>query len=358
MKGRKWIKTVSIALVLTLMALTIAACGRPSAGDGESAESNAAAGEGGDAGEPIIIKVGHTDTGDRSTNQSILWLADYMNEQTNGRVVVEAYPDGQLGDDPEMCKGLLLGTDQVYFGLSGVLGGIVGPKLDILDLPFLFNSYDEWEAGMFAGGGLSIYNELLEGSGYVCVDLMYNGMMNLCSSKKVYKNSADMAGYKVRVTASDLNVKIFEAIGASPTPMSWGEVYTSVVQGTVDGLTHSLGVFNDFSFWEYAPYITVAEIQSSPYTVVMSVDFLDSLPADIKEIFLEGVRQACAQQRATERELELSYIDKFEQEGATVYALTPEEKAAFYDKCKDIYAAQREVTGADVFDRFLQTAGK
>ncbi len=341
-------KVLALVLAITLIGSTAVGCTR--GGDAASEEATET--------EKIIIKVGHTDTSARSTNKSILWLADYMATETDGRVVVEAYPDGQLGDDPELCKGLLLGTDQIYFGLSGVLGGIVGPKLDILDLPFLYGSYDEWVAGSFDNGGLDIYNELLEGSGYTCVDFMYNGMMNLASSKKVYHNSADMQGYKVRVTSSELNVKIFEALGANPTPMAWGEVYTSVAQGAVDGLTHSLGVFNDFKFYELAPYITISEHQSSPYTVVMSTEFLDSLPADIKPILLEGIKQACQMQRDEERQMELSYIDIFEANGATVYECTAEEKAAFYALCDDIYTAQREVTGADAFDRFLATAGK
>lgn len=341
-------KVLSLTLIAVLLCLSLAGCGGSGgSNDGAAVEE-----------KPIVIKVGHTDTSNRSTNVSIEWLAEYMAEQTDGRVVVEAYPDGQLGDDPEMCKGLLLGTCQVYFGLCGVLGGIVGPQLDILDLPFLYSSYDQWEEGSFEKGGLEIYNELLEGSGYACVDFMYNGMMNLCSSKQVYHNSADMKGYKVRVTASEMNVNIFEALGANPTPMAWGEVYTSVVQGAVDGLTHSLGVFNDFKFYEYAPYITLSEHQSSPYTVVMATSFLESLPDDIYDIWMDGLHQACAMQRETERELELQYVEDFIANGATVYALTEAEKAAFYELCADIYTEQRDVTGADVFDRFLATAGK
>ncbi len=340
-------KLLALTLVLALVGATAVGCGGGGGGEEEAA-----------AEEPIVIKVGHTDTSARSTNVCIEWLAEYMTEQTDGRVIVEAYPDGQLGDDPELCKGLLLGTDQVYFGLSGVLGGIVGPQLDIVDLPFLYTSYDQWVTGSFDNGGLEIYNELLEGTGYTCVDFMYNGMMNLCSSKKVYHNSADMAGYKVRVTASEMNVNIFKALGANPTPMAWGEVYTSVVQGAVDGLTHSLGVFNDFKFYEHAPYITLTEHQSSPYTVVMSTEFLESLPDDIYDIWMDGIHQACEKQRTMERELELQYVDDFVANGATVYACTEEEKAAFYALCADIYENQRDVTGADVFDRFLATAGK
>lgn len=308
--------------------------------------------------EPIIIRVGHTDTSARSTHVCMEWLAEFMDEKTDGRVVVEVYSDGQLGDDPELCRGLLLGTTQVYYGLCGVLGGIVGTKLDILDLPFLYNSYDEWVEGTFGKGGIEIYNELLEGSGFVNVDFMYNGMMNLCSSKRVYHNHEDMKGFKVRVTDSELNVATLEAMGANPTPMSWGEVYTSVAQGALDGLMHSLGVFNDFKFYEMAPYFTISEHQSSPYTVVMSTEFLESLPDDIYDIWMDGIQQACAKQREMERKLELQYIEDFRDVGATVYELTPEEKTAFYERCGDIYAHQKEVTGGDVFDRFMATAGK
>lgn len=345
-------KSKALAVLLAFMLVfTLTACGGPEEPAGDAGDEEMPM-------ETYVIKIGHTDTSDRSTNKAILWLADYMAEQTDGAVVVEAYPDGQLGDDPEMCKGLQLGTCQVYFGLCGVLGGIVGPQCDVLDLPFLYNSYDEWLAGSFDNGGLEIYNEILEGSGYVCVDYMYNGMMNLCSSKMNYHTPEDMNGYKCRVTASDLNVKIFTAIGANPTPMAWGEVYTSVVQGAIDGLTHSLGVFNDFSFYEYAPYITIAEIQSSPYTVVMSTSYLESLPEEIRTVFLDGLAMACEMQREEERELELSYIGIFEENGATVESLTAEEKDAFYALCEDIYTEQREITGADIFDRFLATAGK
>ena len=312
----------------------------------------------GTAGNPIVIKVAHTDTAQRSTHRSMEWLAEYMATETDGRVVVELYPDGQLGDDPELCRGILTGDCHVYFGIGGVLSGIVGPRLDVVDLPFLYNSYDEWVEGSFTRGGLTIYNQLLEGTGYTCVDFMYNGMMNLCSARQVYHSPAEMAGFKVRVATSEINVNIFRALGAEPVPLAWGQVYTAMAQGEIDGLTHSLGVFNDFKFYELAPYITLTEHQSSPYTVVMSSDFLASLPKDIYPIWMDGLHQACAHQREMERELEQGYVDNFLANGATVHASTPAEKEAFYAQCASIYAAQREITGADSFDRFLATAGK
>ncbi len=334
-------KLWSIGLVLGLGITFIAGCGKDEVYTKE---------------DPLVIKVSNTDTAQRSTNKAMEWLAAYMAEKTGGRVRVEIYPDGQLGDDPQLCAGILEGKSHIYFGLGGVLGGIVGPELDLLDLPFLYQSYEAWEEGSFEKGGLAIYNELLTDSGYTCVDFMYNGMLNLCSSKKVYHNAADMAGFKVRVVPTENNVKVFEALGAQPMPLPWGEVYPAVAQGQIDGLSHSLGVFNDFKFYELAPFITISEHQSSPYTVVMSTEFLASLPEDIHAHLLEGLHQACARQRQQERELERDYIATFNQNGATVYRCTQEEKEAFFQGCEDVYAAQRELTGADAFDRFVATA--
>ncbi|MDZ4131704.1 MAG: TRAP transporter substrate-binding protein [Dethiobacteria bacterium] len=348
----KFTKVFALILVLFLLGFAAIGCGGGDsvapAGD-ESVVTDE---------EPIIIRMAHTDTTARSTHVALEWLPEHMYEKTGGRVIVELYPDGQLGDDPELCKGLLIGTTQVYMGLTGVLGGIVGPQLDMFDLPFLYNSYDEWLEGSFEKGGLEIYNELLVGSGFTVVDFMYNGMMNIASSKKIYKTPEDMKGFKVRVVPTDMNVAVFEALGANPTPLAWGEVYTSVAQGAVDGLTHALGVFNDFKFYEMAPYITLSEHQSSPYTVVMSTEFLESLPDDIYDIWMDAIREACSMQREMERELEFEYIETFLNSGATVHESTLEEKAVFFELCAAIYDNQREITGADVFDRFLSTAGK
>lgn len=338
-------KVIALILVVTLVLATAAGCARK----GEvSADSDT----------PIVIKISNTDTSSRSTNVASEWFKEYMAKETDGKVVVEVYPDGQLGDDPESCKGLLLGTVEIYFGLSGVVGSIVGNKLDVVDLPFLYDSYDAWETGSFEKGGLDIYNDLLEGSGYYCLDFMYNGMKSVVSSKKVYHNTDDLQGYKLRITPTDMNLAVWQALGANPTPMAWGEVYTSLVQGTIDGLDHSLGVFNDYKLYEHAKNVTLTQHQSSPYTVLTSTKFMDSLSEDIKPIFLEGVKQMCEMQRTSEHELEKEYIQNFKDAGATVYDLTKEEKDALYKACSDVYEMQKERTGAEIFKKFLATAGK
>lgn len=333
-------KFISILLVLTML-FALAGCG------GGATEP---AGE-----DPILIRIGHTDSSTRSTNMAGLWLADYLAEQTDGRVVVEMYPDGQAGDDPDMAAGVKLGTIEFYFGLASVISAIAGPEASCVDLPYLYPTYEDWITGTFENGGLELFNEALADAGYTAVDMLYNGMRNVISRDKVYHNSEDLAGTKIRISQNELNVTMWQAMGANPTPMAWGEVVTSLSQGTIDALDHSLGVFNDFSLYEMAPYVTVTNHSSSPYPLVCSTEWLESLPEDLKPIILDGIKQMCEMQRAEERANELAYLDTFEAAGATVYTLTAEESAAFKELCKPAYDLWAEKVGQDKIDAWLAT---
>lgn len=338
-------KVLSILLIL-VMVFTFAACG------GNDEPTNA-----GD-GEQIVIKIGHTDSSSRSTNVAGEWLNEYLSEATDGRITVEMYPDGQAGDDPDIAAGVKLGTVTMYFGLASVISAIVGDEASCVDLPYLYTSYDAWVEGTFENGGLELFNEALEGSGYYCLDMLYNGMRNVISNEKVYHSPADLKGQKVRIAQNELNVLIWQAMGGNPTPMAWGEVITSLSQGTVNALDHSIGVFNDFKIYEMAPYVTVMNHCSSPYPLICSTEWLDSLSDADKELILDGVHQMCAQQRETERDNELQYLKDFEAAGATVYELTDEETKVFQDACASVYDAWREKVGDEVMDAWLATVPK
>lgn len=347
-------KTLSLVLVCSMICLLSAGCrggGTPSAAPTGSAGSESAA----PAEETYVIKIAHTDSSSRSTNVCGEWLGEYLSEKTNGRVTVEMYPDGQLGDDPDLAAGVKLGTVTMYFGLASVISSIVGAEASCVDLPYLYSSYDEWVKGTFENGGLELFNKALEGSGYTCLDMEYNGMRNVISRDKVYHNADDLKGTKIRISQNELNIALWQAMGANPTPMAWGEVITSLSQGTVNALDHSLGVFNDFRLYEIAPYVTITNHCSSPYPLVCSTEWLNSLPDDIREIVVDGVHQMCQTQRDTERANELQYLKDFEAAGATIYELNADEIAAFKEAVKPVYDQWRAEVGDDVIDAWLAT---
>lgn len=307
---------------------------------------------------PIVIKIGHTDSSQRSTHKWSEALGEYLEKEAPGRFKVEVYPDGQLGDTPDLVSGIKLGTVTMMFDLSSVITSAAGPDSTCIDLPYLYPSFEDWEKGTFENGGLELFNETLKDSGYYCIDMYYNGMRQVISRDKIYHNQKDLKGQKIRIAQNDLNIEIWKSMGANPTPMAWGEVVTSLSQGQINALDHSLGVFNDFNLHEIAPYITLTNHASSPFPIICSREWIESLNPEDREVLEAGVREVAKNQRAEEYAKEQGYIERFKKEGAQVYELTPEELAAFEQAVKPVYDYQRKLVGDEMLDKWLATRPK
>ena len=304
---------------------------------------------------PIVIKIGHTDSSQRSTNIWSEALGEVLEKEAPGKFKVEVYSDGQLGDTPDLVSGIKIGTVTMMFDLSSVITSAAGPNATCIDLPYLYPSFQDWEKGTFENGGLELFNETLKDSGYYCIDMYYNGMRQVISRNKVYKNAADLKGQKVRIAQNDLNIEIWKAMGANPTPMAWGEVITSLSQGQINALDHSLGVFNDFNLHEIALYVTLTNHASSPFPIICSREWFESLnPAD-REVLERGVKEVAKKQRAEEFAKEQEYLKRFKEEGAEVYELTEAEIKAFEEAVQPVYDYQRKIVGDEMIEKWLKT---
>ncbi|WP_459129262.1 TRAP transporter substrate-binding protein [Guggenheimella bovis] len=354
-------RTIALLLVLVLTLSLVVSCERPSDKNKDNGQSNEASST--DSASPaadgvIEVKIGHTDSSSRSTHKAAVWLGEYLEEKAPGKFKVTVYPDGQLGDSPDLFAGVKLGTLQVAFDLSSVVTTAAGPASSCIDLPYLYPTYEDWIKGTFELGGLDVFNETLADAGYYCLDMFYNGMRQVISKDKNYHNSEDLKGQKIRIAQNELNIELWKAMGANPTPMAWSEVITSLSQGQVNALDHSLGVFNDFSLHEIAKHITLTNHASSPFPLVCSKEWIDKMPEAEKKIFMEGVHLMAQKQRDEERANEQKYIERFKNEGATVEELTPEEVEAFKKAVQPVYDNLRKQVGDEVMDKWLATVPK
>ena len=304
---------------------------------------------------PIVIKIGHTDSSQRSTNTWSVKLGELLEKEAPGKFKIEVYSDGQLGDTPDLVSGIKIGTVTMMFDLSSVITSAAGPAATCIDLPYLYPSFEAWEKGTFENGGLELFNETLKDSGYYCIDMYYNGMRQVISRDKIYKNNEDLKGQKIRIAQNDLNIEIWKAMGANPTPMAWGEVITSLSQGQINALDHSLGVFNDFNLHEIAPHVTLTNHASSPFPIICSREWIESLdPAD-REVLVKCVKEVAKNQRAEEYAKEQEYLARFKDEGAEVYELTADEIKAFEEAVQSVYDYQRKIVGDEMLEKWLKT---
>ena len=304
---------------------------------------------------PIVIKIGHTDSSQRSTNVWSVKLGELLEKEAPGKFKIEVYSDGQLGDTPDLVSGIKIGTVTMMFDLSSVITSAAGPDATCIDLPYLYPSFESWEKGTFENGGLELFNETLKDSGYYCVDMYYNGMRQVISRDKIYKTAADLKGQKIRIAQNDLNIEIWKAMGANPTPMAWGEVITSLSQGQINALDHSLGVFNDFNLHEIAPNVTLTNHASSPFPIICSRDWIEALdPAD-REVLEKSIKEVAKNQRAEEFAKEQEYINRFKSEGAEVYELSADEIKAFEEAVQPVYDYQRKIVGDEMIEKWINT---
>ncbi|WP_246637584.1 TRAP transporter substrate-binding protein [Crassaminicella profunda] len=340
MKKSKWLV---LALVVTLVMSCMVGCGNNEKAVSESKDG------------PIVIRIGHTDSSQRSTHKWSEALGEYLEKEAPGKFKVEVYSDGQLGDTPDLVSGIKIGTVTMMFDLSSAITSASGPASTCIDLPYLYPSFEAWEKGTFENGGLELFNETLKDSGYYCIDMYYNGMRQIISRDKIYKTQSDLKGQKVRIAQNDLNIEIWKAMGANPTPMAWGEVVTSLSQGQINALDHSLGVFNDFNLHEIAPHVTLTNHASSPFPIICSRDWIESLdPAD-REVLEAGVKEVAKKQRAEEYAKEKEYIKRFKDEGAEVYELSADEIKAFEKAVEPVYDYQRKLVGDEMIEKWLKT---
>lgn len=327
------------ALVFALAMISVLA------GCGPSSDSNG----------PVLITIGHTDSSSRSTHKWSLWLGEYLEEKAPGGFVVQVHPEGTLGDTPELIDGVRQGAVTMVFDLSAAVAAVAGPEAACIDLPYLYPTYDAWLAGTFTNGGLRLFNESLEDYGYYCIDMFYNGMRQVISRAGAYRELADLKGQKVRIAQNELNVRLWQALGANPTPMPWGAVVSSLKRGQIDALDHSLGVFNDFNLHETAPFITLTNHANSPFPIITSLDWINALDPRLRAVLEEGVREMARRQRDEERAKESGYLERFKSEGAVIEELTPDQTAVFIKAVQPVYDAWRKKTGDKIMDAWLAT---
>lgn len=304
---------------------------------------------------PVLIKIGHTDSSIRSTHKWSLWLGEYLELKAPGKFVVEVYPEGQLGDTPDLIDGVRQGSVTMAFDLSAAVAAVAGPEAACIDLPYLYPTYEDWTVGTFKNGGLSLFNESLRDYGYYCIDMFYNGMRQVISRTGVYHTVTDLKGQRVRIAQNELNVGLWQALGANPTPMPWGSVIISLERGQIDALDHSLGVFNDFSLHDIAPYITLTNHASSPFPIITSLEWITSLDPELRAVLEQGVHEMASRQREEEHAKESGYLERFRIEGAVIEELRPDQLAAFIKAVQPVYDDWRKKTGNRVMDAWLAT---
>jgi tripartite ATP-independent transporter DctP family solute receptor len=242
---------------------------------------------------------------------------DLMAERTGGRFRVVIYPSGQLGGERVAFEQLQAGAQEMAISGTPVLSGWV-PEGQIFDLPFLFTDRDQ---------GLRVLNGplggwwrelLLERTGVRSLGFLDYGFRHVYNSKRPIQKPSDLEGLKLRVLQSATYLAAYQALGVQATPMNYGEVYSALQQGVIDGGEANVIGFVTDRFYEVGKYFSFTSITYNPITLLVNERFFQSLPESVREDVLTSAKEALAYQSEVARELEREAFETMKAEKVVV----------------------------------------
>lgn len=301
-------KYVSLILVL-VMALSLVACGQSQSAEPSSDGAETSA-------EPIVIRTSLTISKEHQYSIGLAKYMDLVKERTNGQVDFDVYYEGTLGSDRDNVEGLQLGTIDMAVCSTGTIAGFVD-DFNLLDLPYLFADADQARAALDSELG-DYFLEQMEGIGIVAPAFWENGFRCITNDVRPINSTEDMKGIKLRTMENEVHMAAFKELGADPTPMAWGEVFTALNQHTIDGQENPVSHAITYKLYEVQDYLAITNHVYSPALVMFSKDFFDALSPELQQILSDTAKEVAPYQRSVVDDMVDSAVSECEANGMTV----------------------------------------
>lgn len=342
-------KSMAVILAAVLAASTLAGCGgsqssapatttASAAADATQAapDTQAAAQETTKAAskDTIVLRLAETQTETYPATMGAIEFARLVEERTEGRIKIEVFTGGQLGGDEQAI------LEQVQFGAIDFTRVNFAPMtefapiLNLLQMPYLFTDADHMHKVIDSEIGKELLDSV-EAGNFIGLALYDAGTRNFYNSVRPIKTVEDMKGLKIRTTQSQLIVDMVEALGASATPMAFGEVYSSLQTGVIDGAENNWVSYDQNSHYEVAKYISLDGHTAPPEILVCSKMVFDKLSPEDQQILRECAKESELWERGKYGEIEQEAIDKVVAAGSEVNEL--EDREGFVKAVEPLY---------------------
>ena len=293
--------------------------------------------------KPITIKFAHNGVSDMTHPQNVAMLAfkEMVEKNSNGQITVETYPAAQLGDARTIVEGVQMGTIEMADIENGPMGRFV-PEAMLWDLPYLFRDLDQAHAVLDGPIGDKVRSLFID-KGIRVLAFNDGGFRYFTNNARPINSMEDMKGLKIRVMESEVMISSINGFGATAIPMAFGELYTALQQGTVDGQENPLDLIQAQGFYEVQDYLSLSEHFYYPRQYIISEKLYQSLTPELQKIIEDASIEACRINREELAKYTKTLIDKLKSEGMEVNEV---------DKSGFIKAAQEEI-----YPKFYETIG-
>lgn len=306
---------------------------------------------------PITIGIGYTTAANPDDPYHITAEAfkKYVEEHTNGRIIVHEYPSSQLGSEPEMWEGMQIGTCDAAVLTNAYVSSYVRAN-GALDLPFIFSDVKQARTILDGEYGNALLDNM-KNTGVTGLAFSEGGFRQLCTRDKAIRKPEDLVGLKIRCMETKTYLKAYAALGVNATPMAWGELLTALQQGTVDGCDAPLSVLYTNGFPDICKYIDNVNLFYSPLPVCVSTKVYEGLSSEDQKVLKDAAVYAAAAARKNNDDsagrMEKDLTDK----GMTVIPEKEVDSKAFRNVAKKCYDDMESYIGGDWVKRLENLVG-
>ncbi len=297
---------------------------------------------------PIVIKYSHVVADITPKGKAALKFKELAEKALPGKVEVQVFPNSQLFGDGKELEALLLGDVQIIAPSLAKFGKYT-PKLQIFDLPFLFDDIQAVDRFQASPDGQSLLNSMNK-KGITGLGYLHNGMKQFSANTKLLMPT-DAKGLKFRIQASDVLEAQFKAVGANPQKISFSEVYQSLQTGVVDGTENPWSNTYSKKFHEVQKYIVDSDHGVLDYMVITNTKWWDGLPADIRKALKTAMDESIAYGNKAAFQEAVDFRDKvIADKKAEVVPMSKEQKAAWRTAMKPVWKKFEGDIGKNLID--------
>lgn len=326
-------KKLAAFVAVMMMSVLLVGCG-----GGAQEEKKA------DTSKVYTIKIGSPVVETHPAHNGFLKFIELVEKNSNGQIKTELHANAVLGGDRELTEAVQMGTVTMNLSSTSPVANF-DKSFYLFDLPFLFPDRETAYRVLDGPVGQKVLDNLssqgIKGLGY-----WENGFRNITNSKRSINKIEDLKGMKIRTMENQLHMAAWKQMGANPTPMAFGEVYTALQQGTVDGQENPLPLIDSNKFYEPNKYLTMSGHIYTPFVVMINEKFFNELPADLQKVVLDAEKEAGQYQRELMVEQEKKSLQIITDNGNVINELPTEEKEKMVELLKPVYDKGAELMGS------------
>lgn len=351
-------KKVLASVLAVSMAMSLAACGSSSSGNASNSTTAAQAGAAaaGEAASGEEYPEYHWNAAMTVAETTINYMmvekfAELIDERSGGKITVELYPGGQLGNTTEFTEAVVGGSIDMGTGMTSDLVDFI-PQYAIFDMPNLFDNVEQMRA-VFQGDFVNTLDEINTAGGIKMLGYSDAGFRQLTSNKPVH-TLADLAGQKIRVMTNPYHIAYWNALGAAATPMQFTEVFMGLQQGTIDGEENPYMNIVGNNLQEVQKYIIETNHVGHIITFFMNNSLYESLEDNVRALVDECAAEAVAYANEKADESIAEYKKICEDAGCEIIVLDESILAELKDRAGVVYDQVRADQGDELVDNLLK----